>query len=290
MLDYTALKALDLGSIRQTYTERDTLLYAVAVGFGTDPLDRQQLRYVYERDLVAVPTLAGVLGWPQFWARRPELGLNYAKVVQVDQDLRLFKPLPIKGQVAGRSRIGAVADRGEQKGAVVQLIRDLIDETDGSTLASLTQTLFMLGDGGFSKHGPSDPLPASLPPLPLREPDLELEFRVPLNAAFIYRLCGDLNPLHVDPDQAARGGFERPPLQGLCTYGMAAHAVLKGMCNYEAQRLTRIGTMFSSPVIPGDTLRFRLWKEDGNLVRIGGTAIERNVKVIDRGIAEVSPA
>jgi acyl dehydratase len=264
------------------------MLYALGIGMGADPLDRGQLRYVYEKDLVAMPSMAAVLCSPGSWARDPRSGVDYVKIVHGEQDVTLHKPLPVQGELRATSRITCVVDKGPGKGAVIEQVRDVLGP-DGAVLASVRQSTFARGDGGYSQHGGrSDAAPAALPAVPDRAPDAEVVLRSVPQAALIYRLSGDYNPLHSDPDIAARAGFARPILHGLCSYGMAAHAVLRQYCGYEGARLRRMAVRFSSPVFPGETLRFQLWDAGNGGLHLRARVDERDVKVLDNGWFELA--
>ena len=147
-LDYATVKDWRFDEVRQRYDEKDAMLYALGIGLGQDPEDERQLRYVYERDLLAFPTMSVVLGYPGFWVRDPRTGIDWIKVVHGEQRLAMHAPLPASGVIIGRSRNTHVVDKGADKGALVITERTLHDEA-GACLATLTQTTFCRGDGGF---------------------------------------------------------------------------------------------------------------------------------------------
>jgi acyl dehydratase len=197
--------------LEHSYAERDTMLYALGLGCGADPLDQGQLQFVYEDGLRALPSMAVVLGYPGFWISDPGTGVDWKKVLHGEQDITIFKPLPAAGTVIGRTRVTGVFDKGKEKGAVLVSERDVIDKASGDLLCRLTSTTMMRGDGGFG--GSSGPLPAPHP-LPDRAPDQTASIATLPQAALIYRLSGDYNPLHADPAVARSGGFDRPILHG----------------------------------------------------------------------------
>ena len=283
-LNYDTIKNWRFDEIRHTYTEKDTMLYALGIGLGEDPLDAGQLRYVYEKDLRAFPTMSVVLGYPGFWMRDPRAGIDWVRLVHGEQRLALHAPLPAQGTVIGRSRITHVIDKGADKGALVIAERTLHDEA-GTHLATLAQTTFCRGDGGF---GLGDAPPAALPAAPARAPDRQLQLRVSPRAALIYRLSADMNPLHADPEIARKAGFERPILHGLCTYGMAARAIVQAWADGDAGRLVQLDVRFSSPVYPGETLAFDMWRED-NEIRYTARSVERGIQTLNCGVAKVKP-
>ena len=198
-LDFEALSNWDFEEIEQTLTERDTILYALGLGFGEDPTDKKELAYVYEDGLKAVPSMAVILGYPGFWLRDPKTGVNWQKVLHGEQWLDIYKPLPTHARLVGRSKIDFIADKGEGKGAVIYQSRDIIDADSGEKLARVAMSAFCRGDGGFGGDNRPGPAPAALPD---RAPDHVCDIDTLPRQALIYRLSGDYNPLHADPDVA----------------------------------------------------------------------------------------
>jgi len=289
VLDYDAIKNWNFGDITQTYTARDTMLYALGIGLGADPLDQQQLAYTYEKTLRAVPTMAAVLGSPGFWWSHPGTGADWVRLVQGEQHIELFRPLPAEATIVARNRVLSITDKGPGKGAIAVTQREIFDKARGELLARNRNVSFLRGDGGFSESsGISDPPPPALPPVPDSEPDIEVELASLEQAALIYRLSGDYNTLHADPDVAKAAGFPRPILHGLCTYGMATHAVLKTCCDYDAGRFRSFATRFTSPVYPGETIRFQLWRESQTRVRLRALSDARDVVVLNNGVIELN--
>jgi acyl dehydratase len=287
-LQYHALKSLDL-QLEQSYDTRHVMLYALGVGLGADPLDERQLRFVYDRGLVALPTLADVLAYPAMWIDDPRFGLDWGRLVHGGQSLVVRAPLPVAGTVVGRTRVAAVSDKGRERGALIVLERTLHDRADARLLAEVRMTLMARGDGGFSTlpdNGPpgGDAYRVEAVAMPQREPDARVALPTLPQAALIYRLVADPNPLHADPQAARAAGFERPILHGMCAYGMAARAVLATFCDYDASRLAAIALRFSAPVFPGDTLDFSFWR-DGDGLRFRAVVAERGATVLDQGTA-----
>jgi acyl dehydratase len=281
-IDYKKLMAWPFPDLEHTYTARDTILYALGLGCGSDPTDAQDLRFVYEEGLLALPTLAVVLGYPGFWLKDSETGVDWRKVLHGEQGLVLHAPLPAEGTIIGRTRIIEIFDKGD-KGSLMLSERDVIDKASGKVLATLSATAVLRGDGNFG--GPAGPVP---PPhaLPDREPDACLDLPTLPQAALIYRLSGDYNPLHADPRVAASAGFKRPILHGLCTYGVAARAVLKLCCDNDPAALARFDVRFSAPVYPGETIKTEIWR-DGGRISFRARVVERDVVVLNNGLAEV---
>jgi acyl dehydratase len=288
MLDYHACKNWRFDDIVHRYTERDTMLYALGLGFGNDPMHRGELRFVYEAQLQAVPTMATVMGSPGIWWKDPRTGADPVKLVHGEQDLTLMKPLPSAGTLIARNRVQSITDKGAGKGAIAVIVRELLDERSGERVAESRNLTFLRGDGGFSDaSGVSDAGPEPLPAVPERAADIEVAYTISPQSALLYRLSGDYNPLHADPDFAARAGFDRPILHGLCTYGMAARAVLDKVLGFDAARLRRIAVRFTAPVWPGETVRYELWREGGRLVRLRATVDARRSVVLANGLVEV---
>jgi acyl dehydratase len=268
---------------RQDYKPRDTILYALGLGVGDDPVDPGQLRFVYERGLRALPTLGVVLAHPGFWASDPALGIDWVRMLHVGQGLTLHRPLPVEASVVARQRIVDVIDRGVEKGALLYYERDVIDAATGDLLATVRQTLLCRGNGGFG--GPAREVPDAVR-IPERAPDQIVERKTLPQTALLYRLSGDVNPLHADPAVAAKAGFSRPILHGLATYGIAAYALLSAMCGSDPERLREFDVRFTAPVFPGETIRTELWRE-GDAVLLRASVLERNKIVLDNGRAVI---
>jgi acyl dehydratase len=284
-IDPEVLRHWPIPDIEHSYTERDTMLYALGLGCGADPLDDSQLQFVYESGLRALPSMAVVLGYPGFWIRDPATGVDWKKLLHGEQAITLFKPLPTAGTVIGRSRITGLFDKGKDKGAVMVSVRDVIDKASGELLCRLSSTTMMRGDGGFG--GPSGPLPAPHP-LPDRAPDRTAGIATLPQAALIYRLSGDYNPLHAEPAVARAAGFERPILHGLCSFGVVGRALLAMVCDNDPARLRSMQVRFSAPVYPGETIVTEVWNEADGVVSFRAKVAERNLVVINNGRADIT--
>jgi len=290
MLDYRMTRAWQSAEIRQDYDTRDSMLYALGIGLGRDPVDERQLCFVYEKDLAAFPTLACVLASPGFWMRdQKELGIDATKVVHGEQSVVMHSALAPAGTIVGVSRVTRVVDKGEGKGAVVHVEKELRN-TDGLLVATVEMVLFCRNDGGFSAGGGVADLPAPPnAPLPSRAPDRISNWPVRADAALLYRLSGDTNPLHADPAMAARVGFQRPILHGLASFGMAAQRLMAEWRNLDVRGLRSIRARLSAPVYPGETLRIDSWELPQGLafqVRV----MERDVVALANGLVEFSDA
>ena len=284
-IDPEALRQWPIAEIEHTYTARDTMLYALGLGCGGDPLDENQLRFVYEGWLQALPSMSVVLGYPGFWIGDPATGADWKKVLHGEQVIEIFKPLPTAATVIGKSRVTGLFDKGKDKGAVLVSERDVVDKSTGDVLCRLTSTTMLRGDGGFG--GPSGPLPAPHP-LPDRASDLTVSIATLPQAALIYRLSGDYNPLHADPVVARSGGFEKPILHGLCTFGVICRALLDAVCGNDPSKLRKMQVRFSAPVFPGETIVTEFWREAGGVVSFRAKVKERDLVVINNGRAEVA--
>jgi len=291
MLDYHVCKNWQFPESVHHYTERDSMLYALGLGFGSDPMDAGALRFVYEKNLVAVPTMATVMGSPGIWWRDPRTGADFVKLVHGEQDVRLLRPLPPRGSLIARNRVVSLTDKGAGKGALAVVLRSLLDVDTRETIAESRNATFLRGDGGFSElSGVSDPGPEPLPAVPDRPADIEASYDTRPEAALLYRLSGDVNPLHADPEVARQAGFDRPILHGLCTYGMGARAVLEKVLGFDAARLKRFAVRFTSPVWPGETVRYELWRDGDAAFRLRASVDARGAVVLNNGLVEIAPA
>ena len=156
-----------------SYTKRDTMLYALGLGFGSDPLDKDELAYVYEENLSAVPSMAVVLGYPGFWLKDPETGVNWRKILHGEQSLEIFEPIPPEGSVIGRIKVDGIMDKGADKGAIIYSSRDIIDKASDRLLAKVSMSIFCRGDGGCGSTMDEAPKPH---PVPERAPDLIMRY------------------------------------------------------------------------------------------------------------------
>lgn len=228
-LDYPAILVLGEKDRRLTYTDRDTMLYALGVGMGSDPMNGSELDFIYENKLKALPTLVTTVAWGA-GIPTPELGIDYKLVLHGEEQTIFHRVVPTAATILADSRISEVYDKGEGKGAIVVRETVLRTECDDQPIATLRRFLFARGDGGLG--GSKAPVePPHMPPN--RMPDVTLEYPIAANQAAIYRLCGDRNPLHIDPERAAGAGFDRPILHGLCTYGYTCRAVLEAFCSFD---------------------------------------------------------
>jgi len=281
---YDKLLALKIPDAEQTYKERDSIFYALSLGFGQDPMSPDQLAFVLEDAPKVVPTLPVVIAQPGFWAREMDTGIDWVKIVHGEHDVVIHKPLPAAGTVISKTKVIDAIDKGVGKGALIISRRKTYDKATGELYNTITQTTFARGDGGFGGPAHPSPVPHALPE---RTPDAVCDLPTRPEMALLYRWNSDMNPLHSHPDVAAKAGFARPILHGLATFGVAGHALLREMCGYDPARFKAIAGRFSAPVYPGETIRTEMWR-DGSVVSFRSRVVERDVVVLNNGKAEIS--
>lgn len=282
-MDLEALRAHRFEPRRIRYGSRDTILYALSVGLGDDPLCPRQLRFTYEKGLLALPTMAAVLAHPGAWITNPAFGVNYLKLLHGEQNLTVHRSLPAEGEIEATYRVVAVVDKGADKGALVYFEKLLTDIATGERLCTVGSTLFLRADGGCGGFGTAPP---SLPLEPNRATTFIADRKTAVSAALLYRLNGDLNPIHVDPAAAAKAGFERPILHGLCTYGVAGYLLTRTVCGDDPARLRSLAARFAAPVYPGETIRVEGGRVDGG-VHFRALVPSRDQVVLSQGFAAI---
>ncbi len=284
MLDYQTVMNWAFDEVEQSYSRRDTILYALGLGYGQDPTDADELTFLLEDRLVAVPTMSVVLGGPGPWMTDARTGIEWIKSLHGEQGLRIHKPLPPEGRVIGRNRVTDVIDKGEGRGALLMLERDIVDADSGELIATRTSTSFLRGDGGCGAPAKPQPVPH---PIPDREPDISHSLTSRPEAALIYRLSGDWNPIHADPEKARKAGFERPIIHGLCTYGMIGRALIATVCDKDPAALREFGGRFSAPAYPGETMRVDIWDESEGRYGFQVSIPAREKVIFKNGLARV---
>ena len=254
-MDLKAVLSHRFEQIEQAYTERDAILYALGVGFATEPLDSGHLRYLFEEGLVTAPTFANTLGFAGLWMAEPKFAIDWPRMLHAEQRMTIHRPVPPAARIIARNRVSGVRDMGA-RGAMVHEHTDIVDAESGALLATRIASALARNDGGCGDWGDA---PAGLERLPETAPDQVLDLATTEMQPLIYRLSGDLNPLHIDPAVAKAAGFPRPILHGLATKGMAGYALLRLFCDFDASRLRSMSVRFTRPVLPGDKLRFEFW-------------------------------
>ena len=281
-VDYQKLLSFDIPEVRQTVTKRDAIFYALSIGIAQDPLDQRQLDYVdHHRRLQVVPSMAVVLGHPGFWLANPATGVDAVRLVHGEQSIEIKRPLPMAGEIIAKTRVTDIVDKGTGKGALLYSEKTVREAASGTVIAITRSTTFLRGDGGFG--GPSGPVVAAHA-MPDTAPDIVIERATRPEQALLYRLNGDDNPLHSNPEIAAKAGFPRPILHGLCTAGVVTHALLEGLCDYDAARLQGWTLRFTAPVFPGETIVTEIWADGSFRARIK----ERDVIAINNGYATIA--
>jgi len=268
------------------WTEKDLILYALGlgVGVGQSAVDPVVLQYTYENGLKALPTygviptfsaLGGVLGMKGF-EFNPMMLLHGEQYLEI-----LCDEIPTRAKTINNGRIAHIYDKG--KGALVVLETTTATES-GQALFKNEYSLFIRGEGGFG--GEAGPPPGNEPPS--REPDASIAYPTLEHQAIIYRLSGDLNPLHIDPQMAALGGFDRPILHGLCTFGNVGRAVVEAFCDNQPNRFRSIKARFASPVLPGETIVTDIWKESDTDLIVKARVKERGLDVVKNARVTIS--
>jgi acyl dehydratase len=280
-LNLEAVRNFRFEAVTHTYSRKDSILYALGLGYGSEPTDPAQLAFVYEDNLRAVPSMCCVLAHPGMWVRKADLGIDWLKMLHGEQSFEIHNPLPPEGTVVGTYEIVAVEDKGAGKGAILHQIKKLNDKASGQLLATVRSVVFMRGDGGCGGFGE---VPDAAQPLPEQSPASTCEIRTLAQSALIYRLSGDYNPIHADPAAAAKAGLEAPILHGLCTFGVATRALLSTFANGVPERLKSLSVRFSRPVFPGETIKTEFFGAGGE-IRFRSRAVERDLIVLDRGSA-----
>ena len=266
--------------VRGSWTSTDSLLYAVGVGAGQDPLDRRELPFVSENSIDvtqrALPTMAVVLA--DVTGAFADIGsFNPAMLVHGEQKVICHRGLPVAGELLSTAEITAIWDKG--KGAVIEITARASSAEDSEPLFDAVMSAFIRGEGGWGgERGPSGPTNVA----PEREPDHSVRLSTRPEQALVYRLSGDRNPLHSDPSFAAFAGFDRPILHGLCTYGFAGRALLHALCDSDPARFGSIEGRFSAPVFPGEDLVVDIWVTEEGEARFRTTGGDGRI-VIDSG-------
>lgn len=281
------LLGMELEPTTVSYDERDVALYALGIGAPADPLDPDELKFVYEGSEVGFrvfPTFAVFFDKDLLTdlLSGAFAGLSYQPMMMLhgEQEMEFFRALPARGVVTISQRVTNVYDK--VSGMLIEIeSRSFADSGDALTWSRYG--IFFRGLGGFG----GDRGPSVAYAMPERQPDFVHEEKTMDTQALLYRLYNDTNPLHADPKQAALGNFERPILHGLCTFGFAARALLKRCCGNDVGRLATFSARFSRHVFPGETLRTEIWRLDKGQTLFRTLVREREVVVLSRGRANV---
>jgi acyl dehydratase len=284
-IDVNIALAAELDPIEFSWTSSDIQLYHLGLGAGADPMDRRELRYLVDDTPQVLPTFGNVAATfhqttpptVQF----PGIDIELAKVLHASERVEVPAPLPPSGSAKAVTRFTDIWDKGK---AAVIWSETTVTAPDGALLWTQKRSIFARGEGGFGgERGPSGSDAA-----PDRAPDLELALPLLPQQALLYRLCGDRNPLHSDPEFAAAAGFPQPILHGLCTYGMTCKAITDALLDGDATAVVAYGARFAGVAYPGETLQVNVWKEDGRFLA-GVVAPARDNAVVLSGV-ELVPA
>ncbi len=251
------------------------ILYHLGVGAGTPPTDAKELEYTYEKNLKVLPSF-GVI--PVFGSLGgigsvPGLEFNFAMLLHGEQDIELHQPIPVSANIRSKGRVAGIYDKG--KAALVVLEVESRDEQSGEALFTNRFSLFLRGEGGFG--GESGPKAGNA--APERGPDRVVESPTLPQQALLYRLNGDKNPLHADPEFAKMGGFDQPILHGLCSFGVVCKAVVDAALDGDTAKVARYQARFAGVVFPGETIVTSIWNE-GDQILIDAKTRERGSPVI----------
>lgn len=281
-MEYTAmtldmnLVGREFGPAIYSWTSRDTMLYALGVGAGQDDA-LQELAFTTENTegtpQKVLPSYAVLL--MQNTARAQLGNIDHTRLVHAGQAFTLARPLSPEGSVVVRNQVSGIYDKGS--GALVVTQATARDAVTDEVVATSTSSVFIMGEGGFG----GDRGPSEKHPVPERAPDIERRFQTRQDQALLYRLSGDRNPLHSDPAFAARGGFARPILHGMCTYGITARILLHAFCDSDPSRVHGMQARFTKPVLPGDALQIQGWRE-GDVIRFRTLGAD-GIPVLDGG-------
>ena len=274
-IDLEKALGAELAPSEGSWTRDDVILYHLGIGAGAGkPTDAKELEYTYEKSLKVLPSFGVV---PVFGAvgglgAVPGIDINFALVLHGEQEIELHRPLPVEAEIESQGRIAGIYDKGK---AALVVIETVTSEKGGDKLFTNRFSIFARGEGGFG--GESGPRAGNA--APEREPDLVVDSPTVSHQALLYRLSGDKNPLHADPEFAKLGGFDTPILHGLCSFGVVCKAVVDAALDGDVTRVGGYSARFAGVVFPGETVRTSVWREDGKLLISAGT-LERDAPVI----------
>lgn len=285
-MNLARLLAKQFAPSAQRISPQDCILYALGIGVGAAPGDRKHLQFTYEEGLKVFPSMVNVISHPGAWLKEPELGVDWVKILHGEQSFTIHRPLEPGNTYVGSYRISGVIDKGAGKGAMLYLEKQLREKDREEVVSTVTSTYVLRGDGGCGSTISNAPPIHSIPERPA---DFQCSVETLPQAALIYRLSGDYNPIHADPELAKKAGFERPILHGLCSFGVATRAILETCCDSRPERLRAMQLRFSAPVYPGETVVTEIWR-DGEMFSFRSRVAERDVVVLNNGRAEVVAA
>lgn len=274
-IDIDRVVGADLPQASASWSADDVILYHLGLGAGMPPTDPGELAYTYEGALKVLPSFGVIPAVPLLseMLRLPGMDVDLAMILHGEQDLEMHASIPVEGVVQTSARVSDVFDKGNAALVILETVTSSAD--DSRPLFTNRFSAFVRGEGGFG--GESGASSSNKPPE--REPDTVVERSTLPNQALLYRLSGDKNPIHADPEFAKRGGFDQPILHGLCSYGIVCKAVVDEALEGDVERVARYQARFAGVVFPGETLVIRMWREDGRVLVEAGTK-ERDSAVI----------
>ena len=279
-INYDEIMNLTSENVEISYSDKDSILYSLGIGLGNDPMNLNELKYVYENSQSVLPSMA-----TNFQYHSPLLlktNINFIMVVHGEQRLSITNALPVSGDFIANAKVIGCYDKGPARGAIIEVETSVKNKKNNEEICKLVSTTFARGDGGFG--GPVSPKKEIF--IPDGEPDYVSEVSTKPDQALIFRLSGDYNPLHSDPNFAKAAGFEKPILHGMCTYGIACRSLVDKICENDASKLKRFDCRFSSPVYPGETIITEMWKKD-KMIYFNSKVKERDKLVLKNGVSEI---
>ncbi len=279
-INYDEIMNLTSENVEISYSDKDSILYSLGIGLGNDPMNLNELKYVYENSQSVLPSMA-----TNFQYHSPLLlktNINFIMVVHGEQRLSITNALPVSGDFIANAKVIGCYDKGPARGAIIEVETTVKNKKNNEEVCKLVSTTFARGDGGFG--GPDSPKKEIF--IPDGEPDYVSEVSTKPDQALIFRLSGDYNPLHSDPNFAKAAGFEKPILHGMCTYGIACRSLVNEICENDASKLKRFDCRFSSPVYPGETIITEMWKKD-KMIYFNSKVKERDKLVLKNGVSVI---
>ena len=279
-INYDEIMNLTSENVEISYSDKDSILYSLGIGLGNDPMNLNELKYVYENSQSVLPSMA-----TNFQYHSPLLlktNINFIMVVHGEQRLSITNALPVSGDFIANAKVIGCYDKGPARGAIIEVETTVKNKKNNEEICKLVSTTFARGDGGFG--GPDSPKKEIF--IPDGEPDYVSEVSTKPDQALIFRLSGDYNPLHSDPNFAKAAGFEKPILHGMCTYGIACRSLVNEICENDASKVKRFDCRFSSPVYPGETIITEMWKKD-KMIYFNSKVKERDKLVLKNGVSVI---
>jgi len=282
-IDPNKARGARLPDARSSYDRDKVILYHLGLGAGVPATDPKELEYTYEKNLKVLPSFAVIPSFGSLGgiASIPGMQFNAAMLLHGEQEVILHQPLPVEARLNNSAHIPEIYDKG--KAALVILESQAKDEATGQPLFTNRYSLFIRGAGGFG--GDSGPKVGN--EAPARAPDGVVERTTLPQQALIYRLSGDKNPLHADPEYAKLAGFDTPIIHGLCSYGIACKAIVDDALGGDVTRVARYQARFAGVAFPGETYRISYWKDGAKRILLEAASVERNAKIISNAVIEL---